>query len=106
MARGPEIPQTDFQIVWRPQAGGMLGASVVDLEAIGHLVESLPLPPQLAGMLADLAPRGRLADARLEWSGPFDAPTGFSARARFSELAMRPRDDIPGFSGLTGSLEA
>jgi len=105
MARGPEIPQTDFEIVWRPQAGGVLGASMVDLQAIGELVESLPLPPQLAGMLADLAPRGRLADARLEWSGPFDAPTGFTARSRFSELAMRPRDDLPGFSGLSGSFE-
>ena len=105
MARGPEIPQTDFEIVWRPQAGGVLGASVVDLQGIGHLIGSLPLPPQLAGMLTDLAPGGRLADARLEWSGPFDAPTGFSARSRFSELAMRPRDELPGFSGLSGSFE-
>ena len=31
MERGPEIPQTDFQIVWRPQAGGALAASLVDL---------------------------------------------------------------------------
>ena len=106
MARGPEVPQTDFQIVWRPQAGGTLGASVVDLEAIAYLVESLPLPPQLAGMLAERAPRGRLAEARFEWSGPFDALTGFTARARFSELAMRARDDIPGFSGVSGRLEA
>src|SRR5687767_4054050 len=106
MARGPEVPQTDFQIVWRPQAGGTLGASVIDLEAIAHLVESLPLPPQLSGMLAERAPRGRLAEARFEWSGPFDALTGFTARARFSDLAMRPRDDIPGFSGLSGRLEA
>ena len=106
MAGGPEIPQTDFQIVWRPQAGGTLGASALDLEAMAHLVESLPLPPQLGGMLADLAPRGRLADAHLEWTGPFDALTGFNARARFSELAVRPRDDIPGFSGLSGRLEA
>lgn len=106
MAHGPEVPQTDFQIVWRPQAGGTLGASVVDLQAIAYLVESLPLPPQLGGMLAELAPRGRLADARLEWSGPFDALTGFTARARFSDLAMRPRDDVPGVGGLSGTLEA
>src|SRR5688572_26002643 len=106
MARGPEVPQTDFQIVWRPQAGGTLGASAIDLEAIAYLVESLPLPPQLAGMLAERAPRGRLAEARFEWSGPFDALTAFTARARFSDLAMRPRDEVPGFSGLSGRLEA
>ena len=106
MNHGPAIPPTDFQIVWRPQAGGVLGASVVDLEAVAHLVGSLPLPPQLAGMLGELAPRGRLADARFEWSGPFDAPSGFTARGRFDDLAMRPRGGIPGFNGLAGSFDA
>src|SRR6202008_4654674 len=83
-----------------------LGASLVDLQALGHLVESLPLPPQIADLLEELAPQGRLIDSRFEWSGPFDAPTRLSARTRFSELAMRARDGVPGFSGLSGSLEA
>jgi uncharacterized protein (TIGR02099 family) len=103
--RGPEVPKTDFQIVWRPQAGGSLAASLVDLQAIAHLVGSLPLPPQIAVHLAELAPHGRLADSRLEWSGPFDAPARLAARARFSDLAMRARGGLPGFSGLSGSLE-
>lgn len=51
MERGPSIPQTDFQIVWRPQAGGVLAASAIDLEATAGLVEALPVPPQLAGIL-------------------------------------------------------
>ncbi|HKU47709.1 MAG TPA: YhdP family protein, partial [Burkholderiales bacterium] len=105
-AGGPQIPQTDFQIVWRPQAGGVLAASALDLQAIADLVESLPLPPQISGLLDELAPRGRLSQARLEWSGPFDAPTRFEARARFADLAMRARDAVPGFSGLSGSVEA
>jgi uncharacterized protein (TIGR02099 family) len=102
---GPEIPRTDFQIVWRPQAGGAVAASVVDLEALGHLAGALPLPPQLSEAIEELAPRGRLADSRLEWSGPFDAPVQLSARLRFTDLALRPRERIPGFSGLSGSLE-
>jgi uncharacterized protein (TIGR02099 family) len=106
MERGPEIPKTDFQIVWRPQGGGVVAASVVDLQAVRHLVESLPLPPQLTGVLDELAPTGQLADSRLEWTGPFDAPQRFSARVRFSDLAMRPRGTIPGFAGLAGTLEA
>ena len=106
MERGPEIPRTDFQIVWRPQVGGTLGASLVDLQAIGHLIESLPLPSQISDQLEQLAPQGRLADLHLEWSGPFDAPTRLSARTQFSELAMRARDNVPGFSGLAGSLQA
>ena len=106
MERGPEIPPTDFQIVWRPQGGGALGASLLDLEALGHLVDSLPLPPQIAAQLHELAPRGRLADSRLEWTGPFDAPATISARTRFTDLALRPRDGVPGFSGISGSVEA
>ncbi|MGH8726444.1 MAG: YhdP family protein, partial [Burkholderiales bacterium] len=106
MERGPEIPRTDFDIAWRPQAGGVLGASLLDLEAIGDLADSLPLPPQIAARLEEFAPRGRLTDSRLEWTGPFDAPTRYSARARFTGLALRPQGDVPGFSGISGSLEA
>jgi uncharacterized protein (TIGR02099 family) len=105
-AGGPQIPQTDFQIVWRPQAGGVLAASALDLQALADLIDSLPVPPQIAGLLDELAPRGRLSEARLEWSGPFDAPARFQARTRFADLALRPRDALPGFSGLSGSVEA
>jgi uncharacterized protein (TIGR02099 family) len=103
---GPQIPKTDFQIVWRPQAGGTLAASAVDLRVFGELAESLPLPPQVALRLEELAPRGRLTQARLEWSGPFDAPTRFAARAGFEDLALRARDGTPGFAGVSGTLEA
>jgi uncharacterized protein (TIGR02099 family) len=106
MERGPEMPRTDFQMIWRPQGGGVIGASAVDLEAIRHLAGSLPVPPQLSETLEDLAPRGRLADSRLEWSGPFDAPTRLGVKLNFTELALQARDGLPGFSGLSGSIEA
>src|SRR5688572_12630572 len=105
LANGPEIPKTDFQIVWRPQAGGALAASLVDLESLRHLAGALPLPPQLSETIAELAPRGRLTDSRLEWSGPFDAPARLNARMRFTDLALRSRDGTPAFSGLSGSLD-
>jgi uncharacterized protein (TIGR02099 family) len=105
LERGPDFPPTDFQIVWRPQAGGALAASVVELQAVAHLVESLPLPPQIGHTLAQLAPGGRLADSRLEWKGPFDAPRELLARARFSDLALRAPEGGPAFRGLSGSLD-
>ena len=106
MERGASIPSTDFEIVWRPQAGGALAASLIDLQATAGLLESLPVPPQLTGMLRELQPRGRLVDSRLEWTGPFDAPSRLTARSRFSDLGMLPAGAIPGFSGIDGSLEA
>jgi uncharacterized protein (TIGR02099 family) len=106
MESGPEIPKTDFQIVWRPQAGGAVAASVVELDSLRPLAGSLPLPPQLSQAIEDLAPRGRLEQARLEWSGPFDAPAKLGLRMRFTDLALRASGALPGFSGLSGSLEA
>jgi len=103
---GPEMPKTDFQIVWRPQAGGAVAASVIELDSLRRLAGSLPLPPQLSAAIEDFAPGGRLEQARLEWSGPFDAPAKLGLRMRFSELALRASGAIPGFSGLSGSLEA
>ena len=94
-AGGPQIPQTDFQIVWRPQAGGVLAASALDLQAIADLVESQPLPPQISGLLDELAPRGRLSQARLEWSGPFDAPTRFEARVTRGGGDRTPSSRMP-----------
>jgi uncharacterized protein (TIGR02099 family) len=103
---GPEIPRTDFRIVWRPQAGGAVAANVVELNALRRLAGSLPLPPQLSEAIEDFAPRGRLEETRLEWSGPFDAPTKVGLRMRFADLALRATGAVPGFSGLSGSLEA
>jgi uncharacterized protein (TIGR02099 family) len=106
LENGPEIPTADFQIVWRPQAGGAFAASVVELDSLHRLAGALPLPPQLSEAIEDLAPRGRLEQAHLEWSGPFDAPAKLGLRMRFSELGLRATGAIPGFSGLSGSLEA
>jgi uncharacterized protein (TIGR02099 family) len=106
MESGAAIAPTDFEIVFRPQAGGVLAAGALDLEVLRAVAGSLPLPPQLAHALESIAPQGRLTEPRVEWSGPFDAPSELRARARFEELALRARDEVPGFAGLSGSLEA
>jgi uncharacterized protein (TIGR02099 family) len=103
---GPEVPKTDFRIVWRPQAGGAVAASAIELDALRHVAGSLPLPPQLSEAIKDFAPRGRLEEARLEWSGPFDAPAKVGLRMRFADLGLRATGAVPGFSGLSGSVEA
>src|SRR6185312_10158119 len=36
----------------------------------------------------------------------FDAPTRLNLKATFDELALRAREGMPGFSGLSGSVEA
>jgi uncharacterized protein (TIGR02099 family) len=104
-ARGAPIAPTDFQVSWRPGAGSF-GAKVIDLATLPELTPSLPMPPALRERLAQAAPRGRLEDAHFEWQGELPDPARFIARARFSDLALRAVQGVPGFAGLSGSLDA
>ncbi|HXM83562.1 MAG TPA: YhdP family protein [Burkholderiales bacterium] len=108
---GPAISATDFQLSLKPgatsaDASGMAAASSLELEPLSQLAAALPLPAELRGLLAELAPRGRLLDAKLEWSGELPAPKRIAARGRFADLGMRAHGAMPGFAGLSGSIEA
>src|SRR6266851_4061089 len=85
---GPAIPATDFQLILKPgatgaDASGAAAANVVELEPLVQLAAALPLPADVRRLLADLAARGRFAD-----------------------LGLHARGEVPGFSGLSGSIEA
>jgi uncharacterized protein (TIGR02099 family) len=105
---GPSIAPSDFQLSWTSgrDPRGTLIASVIELEPLAHLAASLPLPDDARKMLAQTKPRGRLADARLEWSGVIDAPQRFTGRGKFADLAAAPSDELPGFAGISGSFDA
>ena len=104
-ARGAALAPMDFQLAWRP-GGGSMAAKVVDLGTLPELIASFPLPAALRERLAQAAPRGRLEDAHFEWHGELPDPERFVARGRFSDLALRPVQGVPGFEGLSGSLDA
>src|SRR6266851_4616658 len=108
---GLAIPATDFQLILKPgatgaDASGAAAANVLELEPLVQLAAALPLPADVRQLLADLAPRGRLLDAKLEWSGDLAAPKHIAARGRFADLGMHARGEVPGFSGLSGSIDA
>ena len=104
-ARGAPVAPTDFQLAWRP-GGGSLAAKLLDLNALPELMPSFPVAEGLRRRLAEAAPRGRIEDARFEWQGELPEPQRFTARARFSNLALRPTPSVPGFEGLSGSIDA
>src|SRR3989441_9979125 len=85
---------------------GTAAANVVELEPLAQLAATLPLPADVRRLLADLAPRGRLLDTKLEWGGDLAAPKRIAVRGRFADLGTRARGEVPGFSGLSGSIEA
>ncbi|MGQ0545303.1 MAG: YhdP family protein [Betaproteobacteria bacterium] len=104
-ARGAPIAPSDFQLAWRPGAGSF-GARVIDLATLPELTPMFPMPAGLRERLAEAAPRGRLEEARFEWQGELPEPQRFVARSRFADLALRPVQGVPGFAGLSGSIDA
>lgn len=109
-ASGSRIDPTDFELSWTPAGKepekGSFAARRLDLAPLAHLAEALPLPALLRQRLAELAPAGRLTDAKVDWQGDIAEPAKVSGKARFADLALRPWGRLPGFSGLSGTLDA
>ena len=109
--RTAPVRATGFRVLWEPAEGarpqkGSLDANLVELGPLVQLAEFLPLPADLRQVLADLAPQGNLLDARLDWTGELPDQAAYSAKMRFAGLAVNPWRSVPGFAGLSGSLEA
>lgn len=110
VAGGPVLRPTSFRVAWeragaQGPARGSAAASLIELQPLAQIGAFLPLSENLKARLRELAPAGDLLDATFEWSGPISDVTQFSARSRFEGLAMSARDAVPGFSGLSGSVE-
>ena len=105
---GGALEPSDFELEWStgPQAGGRLEAAALALQPLGSLAAALPLPERVRTVLAEARPRGRLAEARIEWRGEPQAATALKAQAKFIDLAAAPVGALPGFAGITGSFDA
>lgn len=111
-AEGPglSLPRTNFSL--RYQAGdgrqseqGRVRAEGVALEPLIQLASHLPLAPAQRAILSEVAPTGWFRQLALDWQGPLEAPTRYSAKAVFSGLGVRAHGKLPGFSNLSGSVD-
>jgi uncharacterized protein (TIGR02099 family) len=114
------IGPADFEVNWRAGAKAKEGAegaesaarvgsidvSRLDIEALTRLAVHLPIDARLRQWLADYAPRGQVSAFRVRWSGDAEKVQAYSLKTDLLDLALRARGDIPGFSGITGTLEA
>jgi uncharacterized protein YhdP len=109
--RGPEMHATSFQVTFEPAAEGrpqhgVVNADLLELEPLARLAEFLPFPADLRKVLGELAPEGNLLDARFDWTGELPDASSLNLKTRFEGLAMNAWRTVPGFSGLSGSVDA
>jgi uncharacterized protein (TIGR02099 family) len=106
---GPALQPTDFLFRTTAPAGqgggGELRANLLDLGTLVALSGYLPLDAEVREQLLAFSPRGAARDLSVKWSGQWPGPRGYSAKGRFSELALKRHRGIPGFTGLSGSLD-
>jgi uncharacterized protein (TIGR02099 family) len=106
---GPALRPTDFLFRTAAPAGesggGELRANLLDLGSLVALSEHLPLDPGVREQLLGFSPRGVARDLVVKWTGRWPALLGYSAKGRFSELSLNRYQGVPGFRGLSGSLD-
>ncbi len=90
---GVRWPAGDLEFAWSRGADGAIvsgefGAGRLDLEAIAHTAERLPIGEALRTLLAEANPRGVASDVRAAWDGSLDAPTHYRVSARVAGLSI------------------
>ncbi|MCG6874360.1 MAG: TIGR02099 family protein [Betaproteobacteria bacterium] len=108
---GVRLGPTDFRAAWQPGNGeraaqGEFTLRTLGIGALALVGAYVPLPDKLRRALTELDPQGRLDDLRFSWVGDLEAPASFQAKSRFAGLGMQPWQGVPGFSGLSGSVDA
>jgi len=123
MRDGTVLPPATLSESWRPAAGGRperveVRAERVDLGALATLAAQMPLTPAQRRLLEELAPRGRLVDADVEWQGRFPQLAAYRVRGQVENLGMNAlpalpaeagqpaRPALPGLRNLSGSVDA
>ena len=118
----PAMSATSFRATWEPGAvgagaaqaaaantlkqRGSVSANLIELAPLAQVAEYMPFPADLRKLLAELAPQGNLLDVKFDWTGELPDQAVFTAKTRFAGLTLNAWRSIPGFAGLSGSVEA
>lgn len=85
---------------------GHVALGEIDLESANKIARYLPLPQRDLQMLVEVAPVGIVKNLEMRWKGDWNIPSEYTLRGQFSGLGMQSYDNIPGFTNLSGSVDA
>ena len=78
----------------------------LDLALIQPYLVQLPIPDEPLQKLSQLAPKGKLENLSFSWAGDKTVTSSYKISSVFSGLSIAAHDKIPGFSNLTGQINA
>ncbi|GAB4114943.1 MAG: YhdP family protein [Sideroxydans sp.] len=107
---GLVLPPTNFLLGWNAKRGyrsasGEVRADAIDLAHIGRLLAYFPLEDAAKKRVTELGLQGRVRNLQASWQGDFEKLLRYRMQAQFEKVAMRQVGNLPGFSGLSGSVE-
>lgn len=110
-AGGLALPPTNFRLRVvsgkdRETSRGEIRVGALELDPLVALADRLPLGEEVRGMLARYAPQGGVRDLALRWRGDWRKPTEYGIKGRFERLALGHSETMPGFTGVSGSVDA
>lgn len=85
---------------------GEVSLEDIELESFAAFSANLPLGQAIQNQLAGLAPKGRLEKTKFTWEGDREAIKAYTLNSHFSGLGISSSHGIPGFSNLSGDLQA
>jgi uncharacterized protein (TIGR02099 family) len=105
------IPEADYFLNYvrgneKQLPGGELLASALDLEALRLVADALPFDVGHRKKLDQFAPKGRIENLSLKWTGEAIEPQTYSAKLKFINMSVAAVDDLPSLSGMNGVIDA
>ena len=107
---GLELAPTDFYLRTNSAspahpAGGELRANVLQLESLVSLANFFPLDAKIHDQMNTYAPRGKVSNLDVQWQMAAEKLLNYKIKGQFENLAMQQVGSLPGFTGLTMSVD-
>jgi uncharacterized protein (TIGR02099 family) len=90
----------------RAPESGEIRANALDVGTLASLADHIPFGPEARKRLVEYAPKGGIYEMIAHWTGEWREPTQYSVRGRFRGLSLQHAGRIPGFTGVSGSVDA
>lgn len=106
LKNGIRLQPTDFyfRTAGKP-ATGELRANLLQLESLTSLAGFFPLDAKLRDQINAYQPRGKVSDLDVQWQIADEKLKNYKIKGQFENLAMQQVGKLPGFSGLTASID-